>query len=438
MFVTNQNRQRDMQLTLDELHRKFPYKLKRSSTYKRNLNEAMLQLQEIPSSILRSMTSHPFYQTLRNLLTALLIDWHSSYSFSTDDVFLLHNCVTFLTRLAKNTKDLTCLSSWFSDQPFINAIADCMNQIDRLMAIDKEKHTFKQLTRLVDLFSRYYRQLSIDSQHHSKFDRLFEATMNCLTSSRYDQLFRRLKVQEKSLSTEEKFFLIQCPALLISKHSNTHSTVIIDQFLATMIPRYATILDKHIQSINKWNSAMIHVVHHLLLTVVSVRGYYANYAQGQPFQWLIDNIVRIIRQPSMLNEINEDFTNYESLMIDSALRTLTVFVHDPDLLIYIKHLKIQPILRALISSSSESIVFHVYIILSYIMDEVDIKASVKETGRFLSNIFDSLRREIRLLSERNRHDHLIEHNITLLLEAVQGNIHLKPSHWIEFSFCLRI
>jgi len=189
-----------------------------------------------------------------------------------------------------------------------------------------------------------------------------------------------------------------------------------------MIPRYASILDKHIKSINEWNYAMMHTVHHLLLTVILAKGHYTPYANGQPFQWLIDHIVQIINEPKILNKIDKYSTTIETMLIDSSLKTLTAFVHDPDLLIYIKQLKIISSFRSLILSPYESIVFHDYIILSYIMDEDDIKSSEKESGRLLSNIFDSLRKNIKLISVKNQNQKLIEHNITLLVEAIQGNI----------------
>jgi hypothetical protein len=54
------------------------------------------------------------------------------------------------------------------------------------------------------------------------------------------------------------------------------------------------------------------------------------------------------------------------------------------------------------------------------MDEKDIKASEKDSGRLLSNIFDSLRKEIKSFSETSQNAELIERNITLLIEAIRG------------------
>jgi hypothetical protein len=217
------------------------------------------------------------------------------------------------------------------------------------------------------------------------------------------------------------FFLLPAIFSSIIQFLAAQSNLIIEQLLETMVPRYALILDKHIKLINQWNSAIIHAVHQLLLTVVFVKRHYTPYAHGQPLQWLIDHVVCIISQSTIVSKINEDATTCETFLIDSALKLLTAFVRDPDLLTYIKQLKLQSTFRSFILSPCESIVYHAYIILSYIMDEDDIKASEKESGRLLSNIFDSLRKKIRLHSESHQHKGLTEYNIALLVEAIQGN-----------------
>jgi hypothetical protein len=189
-----------------------------------------------------------------------------------------------------------------------------------------------------------------------------------------------------------------------------------------MIPRYAFILDKHIQIINQWKSPIIHSVHHLLLTVIFARGYYTPYANGQPLQWFIDHIIRIISETSFINKINKKATNPETILIDSALRTLTAFVHEPDLLVYIKHLKITSMFRPLVLLSNESILLHAYVMLSYTLEEDDIIASEKDSGRLLSKIFDSLRKKIKLLSITNKNEEIIEKKISLLVEALRGRL----------------
>jgi hypothetical protein len=55
------------------------------------------------------------------------------------------------------------------------------------------------------------------------------------------------------------------------------------------------------------------------------------------------------------------------------------------------------------------------------MSEEDIKSSEKESGRLLSDILDSLRKKIKLLSEKNENEEDVKRDIALLIEAVQGN-----------------
>lgn len=194
-----------------------------------------------------------------------------------------------------------------------------------------------------------------------------------------------------------------------------------------MIPRYAALLDKHIQSISEWKSPIIHVVHHLLLTVNHAKGYYTPYANGQPIQWLIDHLIHIIRETSLIKKITEKATTPETLLINSILRTLVEFVHEPDLLFYIKQLKITPILHSLISLPYESIAIHAYVVLAYTLEEDDIKASEKDSGRLLSNIFDTLRKKIQKRSKSTTNQEINERNVSLLTEAVQGNKILNSS-----------
>ncbi len=202
-----------------------------------------------------------------------------------------------------------------------------------------------------------------------------------------------------------------------------------------MIPRYALLLDQYIQSINQWHSPLIHAVHHLLLTVIYAKGFYTPYASGQQIQWLIDHIILIISESSFRKQVNSKSTTPEPILIDSALRTLIAFVYEPDLLVYLKHLKITSLFRSLILLSNESIVLHAYVMLSYTLEEDDIKASEKDSGRLLSKIFDSLRRKLHLLSITNEHEEIIEHHISLLVEALRG-LYILIEKEIYFLFSI--
>jgi hypothetical protein len=147
-----------------------------------------------------------------------------------------------------------------------------------------------------------------------------------------------------------EFFFFKSLYIKYSLFLGTLSYVIIEQLLETMIPRYASILDKHIKSIKKWDFAIIHTVHHLLLTVILAKGYYTPYANGQPLQWLIDHIVCIINEST----------------------------------------------------------------------------------------FDSLRKNITLLSKDSKHEELIEHNIDLHVEAIQGNKSLIRICFLTYDMTISV
>jgi len=214
---------RQFQSMLDDFSKKFRYKSKRSITYVNTMNNVIIQFNDIPSSVLATITSHRFYNIIQHLIRDLLIDWNLFYKLNPDETFLLRNCVLLLNRLVNTVEDVTVFTSWLLEPLFINAIANCMSNIDELLSKDKEKYNFKQLTHLLDLFRTYYQRLPSNLQNDDRFNRLFEATMDCLVSSRYDRAFRKLKPNAESMTTKEIFFLIKCPSFLSSNHGRIFS-----------------------------------------------------------------------------------------------------------------------------------------------------------------------------------------------------------------------
>jgi len=207
---------RELEYILDRSARKLRYKSKRSIDYVNKLNKILDQLNNIPSIILSDIPSHKFYITIRNIIRDLLMDWYSSKKLIDEEIYLLRNSILFFNRLVNIVNDITKLTTWLIDQLFIDSLAKCMSDIDRLLSNDKDERNFKQLTRLFDMFSTYYERLPLKLQNEHELDRLFEATMDCLVSSNYDRAFRKLKPQTKSMTRKQKFFLIKCPSFISS------------------------------------------------------------------------------------------------------------------------------------------------------------------------------------------------------------------------------
>jgi hypothetical protein len=210
------NDQKELKYFLDCSARNLRYKSKRTNNYVNKLNDTVDELNHIPSNILSEIGSHKFYIILRNLIRDLLNDW---YLLSNDEDDLLRNSILFFNRLVNIVNDITKLTSWLIEPLFINSFAQCLSNIDRF----KDKYYLKQLIRLFDMFSTYYERLPVKFTTEHVLDRLCEATMDCLVSSKYDRAFRKLKPNTQSMTREQKFFLIKCPSFISSYHGKNIS-----------------------------------------------------------------------------------------------------------------------------------------------------------------------------------------------------------------------
>jgi hypothetical protein len=206
----------ELEYILDRSARKLRYKPKRTINYVNKLTEVLDKLNSIPSIILSDIPSHKFYTIIRDIIRDLLMDWYASQKLIKEDMYLLRNCVLCFKRLVSIIDDVTKLTSWLIDPLFINSIAKCISDIDRL-------RNFKQLIRLFDVFNIYYEKLPLKLKNQHGLDRLFEATMDCLASSIYDRVFRKLKPNCKSMKREQTFFLISCPSFISSYRGKNFS-----------------------------------------------------------------------------------------------------------------------------------------------------------------------------------------------------------------------
>lgn len=217
-FQTNMNDKQELEYLLKYASHKLRYKSKRSIHYINNFNEILDKLNNISSIILSEISSNKFYITLRDITRDLLIDWYSTQILTEEEIYLLRNSALFFNRLVDIIDDITKLKSLLINDLFINSIAICMSDIDRLLLKKTNKQYIKQLIRLFDVFSIYYERLPIKLQNEHDLDRLFEATIDCLASTNYDRIFRKLKTNSKTLTYEQTFFLINCPSFISSYH----------------------------------------------------------------------------------------------------------------------------------------------------------------------------------------------------------------------------
>ena len=214
-----------LQYRFRHLAGKLRYKSKRTKDYVNRMNEVIIELNGMPASVLSNTILHRFFIVLRSLIRDLLLERYSPFQANRkEETYLLGNCVRLCHRLVHCSKDVTLLTSYLLDSSLINALSGCLSDIDQLLAEDREKKNFKHITRLFHLYSVYYQRLPSTAKSTNEFHVLFEATMECLASSRYDRTFRKLKPSATSLTTEEKFFFIQCPSFLTSYQGQIRRT----------------------------------------------------------------------------------------------------------------------------------------------------------------------------------------------------------------------
>jgi hypothetical protein len=226
MFRLKMDKQ-ELEYILDRSARKLQYKSKRSINYVNKLNKVFDKLNSFSSMILSDIPSHKFYIIIRDIIRDLLMDWYLSRKLIEEEIYFLRNTIRFFKRLINIVDDITKLTSWLIDTLFINSLANCISDIDRLFYKNKDKRNFKQLTRLFDIFSTYYERLPLKLKNEHGLDRLFEATMDCLVSSNYDRTFRKLKPNTQCLKRKENFFLIKCPSFISSYRGNIFLLILI-------------------------------------------------------------------------------------------------------------------------------------------------------------------------------------------------------------------
>jgi hypothetical protein len=182
-----------------------------------------------------------------------------------------------------------------------------------------------------------------------------------------------------------------------------------------MLPRYATLLGKHVQSIQHWNRPMIRAIHHLLSTIVYAEGCFKSSAD-QPLTVLVDHIVRIISEANLVDKITKKSSKPETVLIHTAMVTLGILIYEPEVLAHIKQSKITSVFRRLTSAPYEEISVNAYMMLACTMSEDDIKAAGTDSSRLIAIIIHSLRKEVQGKPGQKPNEMKIE----LLVRSLKG------------------
>lgn len=414
------------------------------------LNEIIKTLNTNFPSALLEMNSHYFFILIRDTIRNLLQQLHTTNRLSSQEIFALRNCTLLIHHIVKEVEDVSKLLYWITDGLFLDSIANCLSYINKILKANESRHLVKQLTRLLGLISRTQERLPVHL-HHSLFVRLLEPTISCLTSSNYYKLFLDLKPKDNTITEMQKLFLIKCPYFLttyngkrikdlvlifidnyVSFFLGPHIEKAIEHILEIMLPRYLSILDKHIKTIKEWNHPMMRAIHNLIITIVYAEGYFSSYTNTKSFRLLINNLLSLLNESTLINKIQSNSNNIETLLVDAVLVAFSVLVYEPNALHYIRKLKPVEIFRKLTKKPHETIVLNAYMMLAYVIDEKNLETSIDDLSQLLPTTLRLLGKAIETRNEKKDDETFnrdtIDRNIIQLIETLKGKINLTDIH----------
>ncbi|CAF3589496.1 unnamed protein product [Rotaria sordida] len=396
---------------------KFPLK-----SYLNSLNEIVKTLNSHFPSALLETSSHYFFTLVRNTIRLLLRELYTSYELNNEEIYILRNCTVLIHQVVKKIDDVSKILHWITDESFLDALANCLIHINKISKATENQHIMKQITRLLNILCNIQQRLPINL-HQQSFVQLLQPIINCLTSSNYIKLFSNLKANAISLTESQKLFLIKCPYFLTT-YNGPEIERAIEHVLEIMLPRYVSILDKHMKTIKEWQEPIMHAIHNLIMTIVYAEGYFSSCINNKSFQLLINHLLNLLNETSLINKIHPKENNIETLLIDATLVVFSIQLYEPNALDYIKQLKPIAVFRQLTTTSREAIVLNAYMMLVHVMDENDIETMVDNLSNLLSTTLYLLGKAIETRHHTNIHEKVnqetVDRNIIQLLETLRG------------------
>ena len=180
------------------------------------------------------------------------------------------------------------------------------------------------------------------------------------------------------------------------------------------------------KTIKEWNRPMMRAVHNLIITIIYAEDYFSAHINNEAFRSLIDHLLQLLNESVLINKINTESKNMESLLIDATLIVFSILIYEPDALEYLKQCKSADIFRSLAAVPSETIVMNAYMLLTYTMSDSDIKTAQDDLPKLLSTTITMLQNAIKTRHESNNNQNLnqdnIDRNILQLVETLKGDM----------------
>ena len=203
----------------------------------------------------------------------------------------------------------------------------------------------------------------------------------------------------------------------------------IHRFLETMLPRFVSILDRHVKTVHTWKCSLLRAIHNILTILIYAGEDLHSFANHPSLRSLIDYLLRLLSQPVLIGKIHANSNNNETLLLDGILIVLTILVRQPDILNYIKQSKPAGVLQQLTSTSHEHIVRNSFTMLAYTAGEDNLKPLQKDFPRLLTTIVDVLKKDMATRDQLGKAGRaLLDQNVAHLLETLRGNRSWQDIH----------
>jgi hypothetical protein len=201
----------------------------------------------------------------------------------------------------------------------------------------------------------------------------------------------------------------------------------LEHILELMLPRYVSLLDKHMRTIQTWTRPMMRAVHHLLSTMIFAEGSFTVYLNEQSVRSLINHLLRLVCETRFIATLHQTGTSLPSVLINTALIILNVLVYERDALDYLKQCQSVRFFRALTSANNESIVLNAYMMLAYTMNERDLRNSSDDFIRLFHTTIGLLK-GVHQSIEGNKSNEKISRTFLQLLETLRGRYHMTDNN----------
>ncbi|CAF1333726.1 unnamed protein product [Didymodactylos carnosus] len=401
-------------LELRKIFDDFIYELKPKPRNPRHMYEIAKVLIDVDGQVLLDpeLRDHEFYVLIRNTIRKLLNKWYSRYNgsfLSKHEYITVYNASEILLNMVHNVSndtEIETLNRLLLNWQLIDSIK---NYLDTVSKNGKQLNDpdIDNFDIIIDVLGDYQRQTKTQLSDVHYLFALLEPIVNSICSESYMHAFRLLKPDAKALVGQQKLFLVRCPGYLTS-YNGTRQEELIIRLFEIMIPRFDEILNQYVPSIKQWKAPVMRSIHH----IVSMLNYGASKYQscskrlGEKMS-IIDNILIILEEPVMINNIVENLTNQQTILINTICVFMSNIIYDSTILTYLKQKELTPRFTALTQSKNEQIRLNCQMILGYIMKEDD----VTDPQKILAKVVDNLKKALNGNSTEN---------IDVLAESLKG------------------